>query len=111
MSTLIRVAAGFVLFTAAMPAGINCKAVWLQPNPIVLRPAESVSYTVNELDGLNWQGQVTGNPGLKITSSDENIVAVDKRSARLIGKSVGRVEIRVSFGECTSINVATVFSK
>jgi len=51
---------------------------------------------------------LTHNPYLKITSSDESIVAVYREGGQLIGKTVGRDEIGVSFSECTSLITATV---
>jgi len=111
MSNIIRIAFVMGLLTIGASAGVNCKALWMEPNPVILRPAESITYVVTELNGIGWQGEVTHHPALKVTSSDEDIVAVDKKSARLTGKAAGRVEIRVSFSECTSINVAMVISK
>ena len=100
------------MFTLAVPAGINWKTVWLEPNPIVLdSPGSSLEYIVKGIDGGDHQADLTHNHYLKITSSDESIVSVDQESARLIAKRAGRVEIRISFSECTSINAATVISK
>jgi hypothetical protein len=48
------------------------------------------------------------NQYLKITSSDDSIVAVDRAGGRLLGKAVGSVEIRISFSECTNLITATV---
>jgi len=112
MRTLMRMAVVFGIFTFAVPAGINWKTVWLEPNPIILNsPASSIQYIVRGIDGADHQFDLTHHRFLKVTSSDENVIAVDQESARLVGKAVGRVEIRVSFSECTSINVATVNSK
>lgn len=111
MSTLIPLAAVFGIFTLTANAGINCKAVWMEPNVISLRSSESIPYVVMELNGGDWRGEVTHHPDLKITSSNENIVAVDQQAARLIGKVPGRVEIRVSFSECISIAVVGVVSR
>jgi hypothetical protein len=110
MKTVIRLLAAFGMFSFSMPAGINWRAVWLEPNPIVLQsPGSSVLYDVKGIHGGNDNHvDLTHNQYLKVTSSDESIVAVDPGSARLIAKSVGRVEIRVSFSECTSINSAVV---
>jgi len=92
-----------------MPAGINWKTVWLEPNPIVLTsPGSSMEYTVKGIDGDDHRVDVTHHPHLKVSSSDESIISVDQDSARLIAKAAGRVEIRVSFSECTSINVGSV---
>src|SRR5204863_7031798 len=107
-----RVAAVLTLFAFSMPAGMNWKTVSLEPNPVILQsPGSSISYVVKGIYGMNdVQYDLTHNPYLKITSSDEKIIAVDQDSARLIAKAVGHAEIRVSFSECTSINLATVNS-
>jgi hypothetical protein len=111
MRSLIRALIVLGIFTLAVPAGINWKTVWLEPNPIVLdSPGSSRAYIVTGIDGADQQAVLTHNHYLKVTSSDESIISVDQESARLIAKRVGRVEIRVSFSECTSINVATVNS-
>jgi hypothetical protein len=95
-----------------MSAGINWKTVWLEPNPIILdSPGSFLAYTVKGIDGGDHRADLTHNHYLKVTSSDETIVSVDQQSARLIAKKAGRVEIRISFSECTSINRATVMSK
>ena len=93
-----------------MPAGINWRAVWLEPNPILLvPPGSSKPYVVKGLHGGSEDHvDLTHNPHLTVMSSDESIVEVDRESARLIGKKVGMAEIRVSFSECTSINRAFV---
>jgi hypothetical protein len=112
MSTLIRSAVVLVMFTAAAAnAGINCIALWMEPNATSIRSSESIPYVVMELNGADWRGEVTHHPDLKVVSSNEKIVAVDQKAARLVGKVPGHVEIRVSFGECTSIAVVGVVSK
>jgi hypothetical protein len=113
MSIAIRVAAVLTLFVFSMPAGINWRTVWLEPNPVILEsPGSSISYIVKGIDGMSdVPHDLTHNHYLKVVSSDENIIAVDLDSARLVGEAVGHAEIRVSFGECTSINLATVNSK
>jgi hypothetical protein len=83
--------------------------VWLEPNPVNVRLGSSIPYVVRGIHGqIDDHVDLTHNPYLKITSSDDNILAVDHEHARLIGKTLGRVEIRVSFGECTSLITATV---
>ena len=64
---------------------------------------------INGIDNMQWD--LTHNPYLKVTSSDENVIAVDPQLARFVAKAVGHAEIRVSFSECTSINLAAVNSK
>lgn len=85
----------------------------MEPNPLNFpSPGSSISYVVKGIDGgSDAQDDLTHNRYLKVTSSDDRIVAVDQASARLIAKAAGRAEIRVSFSECTSINLATVNSK
>jgi len=105
MKTLLRLIGVFGMLALSMPAGINWRAVWLEPNPILIHSGSSAVYVVKGIHGGSEDHvDLTLNPYLSVTSSDESIVAVDPGSARLIGKSVGRAEIRVSFGECTSIN-------
>jgi hypothetical protein len=113
MSIGIRVAAVLTFLAFSMPAGINWRTVWMEPNPVILQsPGSSISYVVKGIDGMDdVQHDLTHNPYLKVASSDENIIAVDQESAQLIGKAVGHAEIRVSFSECTSINLAAVNSK
>jgi hypothetical protein len=110
--TLIRTIFAFGTFVLTLPGGMNWKTVWLEPNPIILpSPGSYIEYVVKGIDGANNQADLTHNRYLKITSSDESIIGVDQESARLVAKAVGRVEIRVSFSECTSINLAAVNSK
>jgi hypothetical protein len=109
MRSLIRAAFVFGIFTLAVPAGINWKTIWLEPNPIILQsPGSFAPYVVKGIDGSDVKADLTHSPHLKISSSDENIVFVDRKSARLIAKAPGRVEIRISFSECTSLITVTV---
>jgi hypothetical protein len=109
MCSLIRAAFVFGIFTLVVPAGINWKTVWLEPTPIILQsPGSFVPYVVKGIDGSDTKADLTHSPHLKISSSDENIVFVNRESARLIAKAPGQVEIRVSFSECTSLITATV---
>jgi hypothetical protein len=80
----------------------------MEPNPISLKSGSSKPYAVFGIDGSDSKAELTNNPRLRITSTDERIVAVDRVSGRLIGKAPGIVEIRVSFSECTSLLAATV---
>jgi len=106
----IRAVVLVVALTVAAPAGINWRTVWLEPNPLgFAAPGASISYVVYGIDGMDdAHHDLTHNPSLKVTSSDDSIVAVDQASAKLVAKTPGHAEIRVSFSECTSINKATV---
>jgi hypothetical protein len=111
MKRSLSLAAFVVLLLAtATFAGINWKAVWLDApyNPVHLKIGESCSYTVMGLNGMNTTADLTHSPYLAITSSDLNILEVDKENERFIGKVPGHVEIRISFSEATSIVKATV---
>src|SRR5690349_21523004 len=90
-------------------AGINWQAVWMDDptTPILLEPGASRTYRITGLNGGDVKADLTGNPNLKITSLDPNIVEVDQSSNRLIGKSVGETEVQISFSEVKSM--VTVF--
>ena len=75
---------------------------------MVLHQGSSIPYVVKGIDGADVKADLTYNPYLAIGSSDTKVVEVDQKHARLIGKSIGRAEIRVSFSECTSVVQATV---
>lgn len=93
----------------SVSGGINWKTIWLEPNPVVLETAgSSITYVVKGINGADVKADLTDSPYLKISSSDESIVSVDPKSARLIAKGPGRAEIRISFSECTSLITATV---
>ena len=107
--TFVRIAIMLVALISSSSAGINWRTVWLEPNPVNVRLGSSLPYVVRGIHGGSEEHvDLTHNPSLKITSSNETIVAVDREHARLIGKTLGRVEIRVSFSECTSLITATV---
>jgi hypothetical protein len=109
MKGLIRVGGVFAAMALFVSAGINWKTIWLEPNPAVFQTAgSSIAYTVKGIDGADIKADLTHSRYLKITSSDESIVSVDRESARLIAKAPGRVEIRISFSECTSLITAIV---
>jgi len=102
MRPLARLAGlGAVAFL--LSGGINWKTVWLEPNPVNLRPGASIEYKSFGIHGADGKADLTKNPHLKVVSSDPSVVAVDRHNSRLIGKAVGRAEIRISFSECTSI--------
>jgi hypothetical protein len=93
------------LFASSAPGGINWKAVWLeQPgNPVVLEPGAIQMFTVMGLNGANVTADLTRNQYLKLISLDPDVVEVDRTNTRLIGKSAGQTELRISFSEATSI--------
>lgn len=113
MNTLSRMIA-LAMLASALPAGTNWRTVWLEPNPVLVAPGESKPYAVKGIPGRSVPGRtdviadLTHSPYLRVESSDENIIAVDRTGARLIGKAEGHAEIRVSFAECTSINRVAV---
>jgi hypothetical protein len=111
MRALIRFASVFGAMALAGSGGINWKTVWLEPNPVILQaPGSFTPYVVKGIDGGDHKADLTHNPYLKISSSDEAIVSIDPESARFIAKTPGRVEIRISFSECTSLITATVLA-
>lgn len=69
MSILIRVAITLGIFTVVANAGINCVALWMEPNVTSIRSSESIPYKVVELTGGDGRGEVTHHPDLKITSA------------------------------------------
>jgi hypothetical protein len=97
-------------FMSVTFAGINWKAVWLDSpyNPVHLKTGESCSYAVMGLNGMDTKADLTHSQYLTVVSSDPTILEVDKENARFIGKAPGRVEIRISFSQATSIVQANV---
>ena len=88
MKALLRVVVFFAATAVLVSGGINWKTIWLEPNPVVLQTVgSSVPYRVKGIDGADNKADLTHHRYLKITSSDENIVSVDKESARLIAKA------------------------
>jgi hypothetical protein len=85
--------------------GINWKAVWLEApgNPVFLEPGAVRSYTVMGLNGANTKADLTQSRYLKLIALDPEVVEVDRVNSRLIGKSVGETELRISFSEATSV--------
>jgi hypothetical protein len=109
MKALLHFAVVFAAVALSVSGGISWTKVWLEPNPVILgSPGSSVPYLVKGINGMDMQADLTHSPYLKISSSDDAIVSVDPESARLIAKAPGRVEIRVSFSEATSLIPATV---
>ncbi|MGD1096245.1 MAG: hypothetical protein ABSB35_30165 [Bryobacteraceae bacterium] len=90
-------------FAFASPAGINWKAVWLDRNPVVLKPGETHQYKVMGLNGADRTADLTHSPYLTIVSSDPKILTIDQGRAVFKGVAPGETEIRVSFSEATSL--------
>jgi hypothetical protein len=100
-----------VLFIGMAVAGINWKAVWLEPKtPVVLTVGESQPYTVMGLDGMETTANLTKSSYLKITSSDPGTLEVDRINAMFVGRKPGKAEIRISFSEATA-NVQAVVNE
>ena len=99
-----------VLCMGIAVAGINWKAVWLEPpTPVILTVGETKPYTVMGLNGADVKADLTKSPYLIMKSSDLDIVQIDRKNALFVGKKPGQAEIRISFSEATSI--AKVFVK
>ena|ERR1041385_6247560 len=97
------------LFISVAVAGINWKAVWLEPkNPVVLTIGETQPYNVMGLNGINTTANLTKSPYLKITSSDPGVLEIHQTDAVFVGKNQGTTEIRISFSEATAIVRAVV---
>jgi len=93
-----------VVFISVAVAGINWKAVWLEPRmPIILTVGETQPYTVMGLCGPDVKAELTKSPYLTITSSDTGVLEIDRKNAAFIGKKPGQAEIRISFSEATAI--------
>jgi len=99
---------GVVLITTMAVAGINWKAVWLEPRNPVVTVGEKQPYTVMGLNGMNTTADLTKSPYLKIISSDPDVLEVDQRNAVFVGKKAGNAEIQISFSEATAIVRAIV---
>jgi hypothetical protein len=85
-------------------AGINWKAVWLEPHiPVILHVGEVQPYKVMGLNGGNIKADLTTHRDLRITSSDTDVLEIDREQGVLRGKNPGHVEIRISFSEATAI--------
>ena len=88
------------VFGSVAWAGINWKAVWMEPNVIVLyEPGQTSSFKVFGTHGADGRAELTGNPHLRIESGDPRIAEVDRDNGQIVAKSVGQVELRVSFGK------------
>jgi hypothetical protein len=93
------------LFVSSAPGGINWKAVWLEKpsSPVVLEPGAAQKFTIMGLNGADVTADLTQNQYLTIMSLNPDVVEVDRATARLVGKSAGQTELRISFSEATSI--------
>ena len=94
-----------IVLAGAISAGINWKAVWLDApyNPVHLKVGESCPYTVMGLNGMDAKADLTRSPYLTIVSSDPSVLEIDRQETRFVGKAPGKLEIRISFSEATSI--------
>jgi hypothetical protein len=109
MQRLLQRMAWISLFMGMAVAGINWKAVWLEPRiPVVLTVGEKQPYTVMGLDGGDYRANLTKSTYLTMTSSDTNTLEIDRKNSVFIGKKTGQVEIRISFSEATAIVKAFV---
>ena len=107
---LQRLACIPLLFVSVAVGGINWKAVWLEPeNEIVLRVGESKPYTVMGLNGADVKSNLTKSPELKITSSDPSVLGIDQGNFAFVGKKLGRVEVRISFGDATAVAKRAIY--
>jgi hypothetical protein len=97
-----------LLFSGVAVAGINWKAVWLEPRMPVLTAGEAQPYQIMGLAGSDVKADLTKSPYLKIMSSDSGVLEIDQQNAAFVGKKPGQVEIRISFSEATAIVQATV---
>jgi hypothetical protein len=97
--------AAIALFASGAAGGINWKAVWLEKigNPILLETGASRTYVAMGLNGADVKADLTRSPYLKVAPLNPDVVEVDASNARIVGKSVGETELRVSFSEATSI--------
>jgi hypothetical protein len=97
------------LLVGVAVAGINWKAVWLEPRtPVVLKVGEKQRYTVMGLNGGDVKADLTRSFYLTIRSSDPDVLEIDGEDAVFIGKKTGHAEIRISFSEATAIVQAFV---
>jgi hypothetical protein len=102
----------FGVLAGVAPAGVNWTKVWLEPNTVVMdSPGSSIPYRVKGIAGGKHLADLTHNPSMEISSSDESVIAIDRASHRLLAKSAGHAEIRVSFGDRGSVSEATVDSR
>src|SRR6266404_7616345 len=96
-------------FISVAVGGINWKAVWIEPTmPVSITVGETKPYTVMGLNGADVKADLTKSQYLTITSSDPEIVEVDRMNAVFVGKKHGHAEIRISFSEATGIVQAFV---
>lgn len=109
MQRLPQRMAWILLFMGMAVAGINWKAVWLEPRmPVILTVGEMQPYTVMGLNGADTKANLTKSPYLTMTSSDTNTLGIDQKNSVFIGKKTGQVEIRISFSGAMAIVKAFV---
>jgi len=107
--SLLRIAWISLLFSGTAIAGINWKSVWLEPSTVVVLTAgEAKPYTVMGRDGADVKADLTKSPYLKMTSSDTEILEIDRETGTFVGKKPGHVDIRISFSEATEMVPAFV---
>jgi hypothetical protein len=98
-----------LLSTRMALAGINWKAVWLEPRtPVVLTVGETKPYTVMGLNGADVKADLTKSQYLKITSSDPDVLFIDQEKGVFVGKQQGHVDIHISFSEASDMVPAFV---
>jgi hypothetical protein len=101
---MMRLSAVFAALLFPMAAGINWKAVWMEPGPIFLDGAgATVRYRVFGLNGEDARAELTAHPRLIMRSLNREVVEIDRENATLAARSLGKAEIRVSFSSATSL--------
>src|SRR5438552_2990544 len=86
----------FILVSVAA-GGINWKAVWIEPTPVLLTVGDTKPYRVMGLNGADVKADLTQSPYMTIYSSNPDVVEIDRKNAVFIAKKPGQAEIRVSF--------------
>lgn len=99
-----RLASIAVVFFGTATAGINWIGVWLEPRTslLTLTVGEFKAYTVIGLTGTSVKANLTRSPHLKITSSDTNVLDVDKEIAMFVAKAPGKAEVSIAFSEASA---------
>ena len=96
----LRIACISLLLSSAALAGINWKSVWIEPRmPVVLTVGEAKPFTVMGRNGMEVTSDLTRSPYLVISSSDPEILAIDRERGTFMGKKPGHAEIRVVFSD------------
>jgi hypothetical protein len=114
-SGLLRLLVLSVLLAAGgimAPAGINWLSVWLEPNTqVVLTVGETQPYAVWGLDGMKVRSNLTQSQYLKISSSNPDVIEIDRKNGTFIGKKPGHSIIRFSFSEASNVAQGVVKEK